>query len=129
MYSGPEDGIVKIWDLRAPGCQREYESRGAVITVVLHPNQTELISGDQNGNIRVWDLTANSCSCDCLQVEHKQNFRVFKWNIKYRNYISKSGSRGVYIRRSLTVMWDGSMVVAANNRATCLLCMGEGFDS
>ncbi|KAK7844770.1 protein lst8 like protein [Quercus suber] len=64
MYSGSEDGTVKIWDLRAPGCQREYESRAAVNTVVLHPNQTELISGDQNGNIRVWDLTANSCSCE-----------------------------------------------------------------
>ena len=52
---------VKIWDLRAPGCQREYESRAAVNTVVLHPNQGELISGDQHGNIRVWDLTANAC--------------------------------------------------------------------
>jgi WD40 repeat protein len=39
MYSGSEDGTVKIWDLRAPGFQREYESRGAVNSVVLHPNQ------------------------------------------------------------------------------------------
>jgi hypothetical protein len=46
MYSGSEDGTVKIWDLRAPGCQREYASRGAVNTVVLHPNQGELISGE-----------------------------------------------------------------------------------
>ncbi|CAI9259656.1 unnamed protein product [Lactuca saligna] len=28
-------------------------------TMVLHPNQTELISDDQNGNILVWDLIAN----------------------------------------------------------------------
>ncbi|KAJ4829709.1 Target of rapamycin complex subunit LST8-1 [Turnera subulata] len=94
MYSGSEDGTVKIWDLRSPGCQREYESRAAVNTVVLHPNQTELISGDQNGNIRVWDLTANSCSCELVpEVDTAV--------------------------RSLTVMWDGSLVVAANNHGTC----------
>ncbi|KAH0687994.1 hypothetical protein KY290_017222 [Solanum tuberosum] len=94
MYSGSEDGTVKIWDLRAPGCQREYESRAAVNTVVLHPNQTELISGDQNGNIRVWDLRANSCSCELVpEVDTAV--------------------------RSLTVMWDGSLIVAANNRGTC----------
>jgi len=39
MYTGSEDGTVKIWDLRASGYQREYESRGAVNSVVLHPNQ------------------------------------------------------------------------------------------
>ncbi|KAL6534618.1 TOR complex subunit lst8 [Orobanche gracilis] len=78
----------------APGCQREYESRAAVNTVVLHPNQTELISGDQNGNIRVWDLTANSCSCE-LVPEVDTAVRL------------------------LTVMWNGSLVVAANNRGTC----------
>lgn len=38
MYSGSEDGTVKVWDLRASGHQREYESRGAVNSVVLHPN-------------------------------------------------------------------------------------------
>ncbi|MQM00486.1 hypothetical protein Taro_033211 [Colocasia esculenta] len=94
MYSGSEDGTIRIWDLRAPGCQREYESRAAVNSVVLHPNQMELISGDQNGNIRVWDLAANSCSCELVpEVDTAV--------------------------RSLSVMWDGSLVVAANNHGTC----------
>ncbi|WMV19221.1 hypothetical protein MTR67_012606 [Solanum verrucosum] len=59
-----------------------------------HWAETELISGDQNGNIRVWDLRANSCSCELVpEVDTAV--------------------------RSLTVMWDGSLIVAANNRGTC----------
>lgn len=69
MYTGSDDGTLKIWDLRAPGnarefgtCQREYDNGGSITTVVLHPNQGELIAGDENGNIRVFDLTQNKMS-------------------------------------------------------------------
>ena len=85
---------MRVWDLRAPGCQRAYESRAAVNTVVLHPNQGELISGDQTGHIRVWDLTANACSCELVP------------------------EIGTAVR-SLTVAMDGGMMVAANNHGTC----------
>jgi G protein beta subunit-like protein len=47
---------VRVWDLRSPGCQREYGSRAAVNAVVLHPNQGELISG------------ARACKCVCVCV-------------------------------------------------------------
>mmetsp|Transcript_9653 Transcript_9653/g.40418 ORF Transcript_9653/g.40418 Transcript_9653/m.40418 type:complete len:311 (-) Transcript_9653:111-1043(-) len=94
MYSGSDDGTVKIWDVRAGGHQREYESRGAVTTAALHPNGTELISGDENGNIRVWDLTAGACSCELVP------------------------DVGVAIR-SVAIANDGSLVVAANSAGVC----------
>lgn len=94
MYTGSEDGTVKIWDLRAGGYQREYESRGAVTSVVLHPNGSELMSADQNGNVRVWDLTANACSCELVPEV------------------------GTAVQ-SLTVANDGSLVVAGNSKGTC----------
>ncbi|CAH1412992.1 unnamed protein product [Lactuca virosa] len=56
--------------------------------------ETELISGDQNRNICVWDLTANSCSCELVLEVDKAV-------------------------RSLTVIWDRSLVVAANNKGYC----------
>ncbi|EFJ46224.1 hypothetical protein VOLCADRAFT_81959 [Volvox carteri f. nagariensis] len=94
MYSGGEDGTVRVWDTRSQVCQRTYESRAAVNSVVLHPNQGELISGDQTGHIRVWDLTASACSCELVP------------------------EIGTAVR-SLTVALDGTMIVAANNNGTC----------
>mmetsp|Transcript_21886 Transcript_21886/g.73627 ORF Transcript_21886/g.73627 Transcript_21886/m.73627 type:complete len:321 (+) Transcript_21886:95-1057(+) len=96
MYTGSEDGTVKIWDARTPMCQRDYESRAAVNAVALHPNQGELISGDQNGNIRVWDLTHNTCSCELVPA-------------------------GPVAIRSIDVASDGSLVAAANNAGTCFV--------
>ncbi|CAN8314712.1 unnamed protein product [Cochlearia groenlandica] len=107
IYSGSQGGAIKIWDFRTPRnifdkeiCteyfRKEYESDYAVNTVVLHPNQTELISGDENGAIRVWDLRADACS---------------------RELVPEVGTP----IRSLSVKWDGTMMVAANNRGTCYI--------
>jgi len=96
MYTASEDNTIKIWDLRAPGCQRNYDCTGSVNTAVLHPNQAEILSGDQNGNIRVWDLTANACSRELIP----------------------DGENAV---RSLSVTSDGSRVCAANNSGKCFI--------
>mmetsp|Transcript_6264 Transcript_6264/g.18293 ORF Transcript_6264/g.18293 Transcript_6264/m.18293 type:complete len:332 (-) Transcript_6264:32-1027(-) len=93
MFTGSEDKTVKIWDLRAPRAQRVYECKAGVNSVVLHPNQTELISGDQNGNVRVWDLQANACMQE----------------------IVPDTDREASIQ-SVAVANDASLVVAASNR-------------
>ncbi|XP_024014329.1 protein LST8 homolog [Eutrema salsugineum] len=103
MYSGSEDGTVKTWDMRAPNFVREYEANCcindyendcAVNSIVLHPNQNELITGDQNGAISVWDLRADSWRLELIP-------------------------EGAIPVRSLSVMSDGTMLVAANDRGTC----------
>lgn len=48
LYSGSEDGTVKLWDLRSPSYSRSFDSKGAVNSVSLHPNQAEIISGEKN---------------------------------------------------------------------------------
>mmetsp|Transcript_21950 Transcript_21950/g.43600 ORF Transcript_21950/g.43600 Transcript_21950/m.43600 type:complete len:306 (+) Transcript_21950:3-920(+) len=106
MFTGSEDGTVKIWDIRSPGHQRNYRCKAGINTLALHPNQGEIISGDEDGNIRVWDLTTNSCSYHLDVTDGKSPVR------------------------SLTVASDASLVVAANNRGTVMVWrLGKGnFD-
>jgi G protein beta subunit-like protein len=61
LYSCSEDGFVKVWDPRTNISSLKYDCGSPVNTVVLHPNQCELISGDQNGFLKVWDLVADKC--------------------------------------------------------------------
>ncbi len=103
VFSGSEDGAIKIWDIRTPpGFQCNYLNKprngtcAAVHTVALHPNQGELISGDEKGVIRVWDLTANKCS--------------------YKTFAPPPDSKTSI--RSLCIASDASIVCAANNRGS-----------
>jgi len=93
MFTGSEDGSVKIWDPRAPGFQRSYASKAGINSVALHPNQGELIAGYEDGNVRVWDLAANSCSYELVP----------------------DGKTAI---RSICVASDASIVLAATNRGT-----------
>ncbi|KAL2918465.1 TOR complex subunit lst8 [Polyrhizophydium stewartii] len=86
-----EDGTIKIFDVRAPNIQRDYELRSPVNDVIIHPNQGELVSCDQNGSIRVWDLAENSCTHELVPEEDTPV-------------------------RSVSMANDGSLLVAANNK-------------
>ena len=88
-----EDGTIKIFDVRSPGIQRDYtpDSKSPINSVIIHPNQGELVSCDQNGSIRLWDLGENSCTHELLPDEDTP-------------------------MRSVTMASDGSLLVAANNK-------------
>lgn len=61
MFTGGEDKSVRIWDMRLRNlqCQHMFQVSAPVTSVVLHPNQTQLIVGDQSGAINMWDLKTN----------------------------------------------------------------------
>lgn len=61
LFSGSEDGTVKIFDLRGPNASCTFDCKAPVNSVVHHPSRPEIISGDQNGIIRVWDLGTSKC--------------------------------------------------------------------
>eukprot|EP01100_Stratorugosa_tubuloviscum_P007653 TRINITY_DN3161_c0_g1_i1.p1 TRINITY_DN3161_c0_g1~~TRINITY_DN3161_c0_g1_i1.p1 ORF type:complete len:305 (-),score=139.91 TRINITY_DN3161_c0_g1_i1:171-1085(-) len=96
MFTGSEDNTIKIWDLRAAGCQRQLTCNAAINSVCLHPNQVELIFGDQNGKVGVYDLTRNA---------------VAKEEIP----------QGETAIRSVSVTPDASFAVAANNKGNCFI--------
>jgi len=64
LYTGSEDGTMRVWDCRSQKCQMCYENQGsfaltAIHAVDLHPNQKELVAGDNQGKVLVWDIEAN----------------------------------------------------------------------
>jgi G protein beta subunit-like protein len=56
LYTGSEDGTLKVWDLSNPYCSRSFNVGAPVNSVCLRTDRDELISGDQNGFVKIWDL-------------------------------------------------------------------------
>lgn len=103
VYSGSEDGTIKIFDTRSAGVQRNYENKdkAGINSVALHPNQAQLISADQTGTVRVWDLIMDKCVAQ-----------------------SKPETDDIAMR-SVSVASNGSMVAACNNVGHCFLWQME----
>lgn len=102
LYTGSEDGTIRVWDNRAQKCQLCYENAGsngifartAINSVDLHPNQVELVAGDEQGKVIVWDLSANRVRRTLIPEE------------------------GVPVR-CVCVAPDAQVVVCANHEGTC----------
>lgn len=95
MYSGGEDGSVRIWDLRARNlqCQRMLQIQNPINCLALHPNQTELYIGDQSGIIHVWDLQSGSDRTEQLEVDYDISIQHISIECE-GNHLSAVDNRG-----------------------------------
>ena len=59
IYTGGEDGLVCIWDIRTAVCQRKLKLPSSVNSVALHPDQTVLFIAQENTSCSYWDLRLN----------------------------------------------------------------------
>lgn len=126
LYSGSEDGTVKLWDLRSPTYSRSFDARSPVNSVALFSNSRgEIISGDQSGHVRAWDLGSGRCSNDLVPEKPPPPSSS---SDEIHSSSSSGGpglggttttvSKGVIASiQAVDVSEDGRMVVAANNRA------------
>lgn len=143
LFSASEDKTVKVWDVRAAGCQRgrsgvmwrsrkelklfsplsEMENSAPVNAAALHPNQVELIYGDQTGSLKVWDLRSNTCTRSLVPSG--------KVEIPLRS-ISVSGMRnggGWQGHTDCFCAANGKRVVAGNNKGQCFVWRLGGDDT
>jgi target of rapamycin complex subunit LST8 len=92
LFTGSDDGTIKLFDVRQGAVARNIANGAPVNDIVLHPNETEIISCDQDGRIRVWDLMNDSAGP------------------KFEK--SPEGTTAV---RSISIAFDGSAGAACNN--------------
>lgn len=72
MFTGSEDGRVRIWDLadKQHTCKRVFDCLSPVLSVCLHPNQVELAIATSNASIFLWNISNDYNEQLCPEINN-----------------------------------------------------------
>lgn len=60
LYTGSQDGMVKIWDPLSGACQKTFKGhQGAVLAIQVYANR--LFSGSFDRTVKMWDIDSEKC--------------------------------------------------------------------
>jgi G protein beta subunit-like protein len=108
LFSGSEDGTVKIFDLRSPTFSFSFDCKAPVNSVAHHPTRNEIISGDQNGSLKVWDLNTSKCINEIVPDA-------------FTSPDKSSSTRERVSIQSVDISEDGRTCIAANNHSNVFI--------
>lgn len=124
LYSGSEDGTVKVWDLRDPKYCRSFDSGAPVNSVTLRTDRDEFISGDQNGYVKMWDFGGNGCINSVRPGSHGSGTNTGDG----RHRVHHHGSGSVAIQ-SVDISQDSRTLVAISNHGTVFVWDPSGSNA
>ena len=146
LYSGSEDGTIKVWDLRNPNYSRSFDSKGGVNSVTLRTDRDEFISGDQNGYVKVWDLGGNGCIHSVKpssaplagEDQNHQNFMNHQYSgvsdattngtgqqQQRRRMVQRAYHEGTVPIQAVDISEDSRTIVACSNHGTVFVWSDE----
>lgn len=121
LFSGSEDGTIKLWDLRNPTYSRSFDAKSPIRSVALRVDRDEIISGDADGEVKVWDLGGAGTHNGGSNKDVVSNGKSKSQGLLHRVQPGKGKTGGCLLQtaiQAVDISEDSRTMVAVSNHGT-----------